>query len=152
DSCQVEGPTAEPIDVFDDHDVDPGGVDVGEQTLQRGAVEVRAAAAAIVVTIRDEGPARLLPEVTRARDPLRSLRDGVARCTCRRSRVDGAAHGLGWRRRHVGLHRTHTPVSRFPGTAAARPRKNVKPFHAVPVIRRAICDSERWRCPWYSNP
>jgi hypothetical protein len=39
----------QPVDLVDDHDVDPAGSDMGEQMLQGGSLQIAAGEAAIVI-------------------------------------------------------------------------------------------------------
>src|SRR5690606_20263081 len=54
---EVEERAAEAVDLVDDHDVDLARVDVGEQALERGALDVRAGEAAVVVALGQRLPA-----------------------------------------------------------------------------------------------
>ena len=46
-----------PVDLVDHDHVDPSGLDVGEQPLQRRALQRAAGEAAVVVAVRDQHPA-----------------------------------------------------------------------------------------------
>src|SRR5690606_14628038 len=54
---EVEERAAEAVDLVDDDDVDLARVDVGEQALERGALDVRASEAAVVVALGQRLPA-----------------------------------------------------------------------------------------------
>ena len=54
---EVHQRAAEPVDLVDDDDVDPAGLDVGEQPLQRRALQRAAGEAAVVVAVGDQHPA-----------------------------------------------------------------------------------------------
>ena len=58
---------------------------------------------------------------------LQPLRGGLAR-------VHGAPHGAGF---------VHLPVARLPDALAPESPKNTKPFQWLPVISRAMADSDR---------
>ena len=47
----------QPVDLVDDHDVDPAGPDIGEQALQRGALQIATREPAIVIAVLANHPA-----------------------------------------------------------------------------------------------
>src|SRR5690606_5947027 len=107
---EVQERSAEAGDLVNDDHVDLAGVDVGEQPLERGAIQILAAEAAVVVARADELPAlvRLRAHVLHARLTLRvegvelllePLRDALAcvdrapdRDLLRRALASTAAH------------------------------------------------------------
>ena len=143
---EIHQAAAEPVDLVDDHDVDPAVLDVGKQSLQRGPLQRAAGEAAVVVTVGNQQPAfRLL-----AGDVgLASLALGVEAVElliqaflARLPGVDRAAElaeDLG--RCGRLLHRP-APERRTP--------KKTHPFHRVPVMARAIAESDLYGRPWYS--
>ena len=54
---EVHQRARQPVDLVDHHDIDLAGLDVGEQPLQRRAIERAAGEAAIVIAIGHEQPA-----------------------------------------------------------------------------------------------
>jgi hypothetical protein len=40
--------SGQPIDLVDDHDADPAGLEIGEQVLQRGSLQIAAGEPAII--------------------------------------------------------------------------------------------------------
>ena len=142
----------QPVDLVDDDDVDPAGPDVGEQALQRRPLHVAAREPAIVIAgpgqypalvplAADVGLAGFALRLQRVELLLEPLLGGFAG-------VDRAALAARVSPRH-----RRSPSARRPGTDAGDDRrpaerfrfspKNSGPDHAVPVIFRAIADSER---------
>ena len=68
----------QPVDLVDDHDVDPAGPDIGEQALRRGSLEIAAGEPAIVIAGFGQYPAL----VALAAD------EGLAGFALRRERVE----------------------------------------------------------------
>jgi hypothetical protein len=56
---EVKQRSAQPVDLIDNHTIDPLGLDMAEQALQSGPLQVGAAEAAIVVTFGYYNPACL---------------------------------------------------------------------------------------------
>src|SRR6202040_714590 len=67
-----------PVDLVDDHDVDPAGSDIGDQVLQGGSLQIAAGESAIVIAGSDQYPAL----VALAAD------EGLAGFALRRERVE----------------------------------------------------------------
>src|ERR1700737_2777237 len=68
----------QPVDLIDDHDVDPAGPDVGDQVLQGGSLQIATGISAIVIAGSDQYPAL----VALAAD------EGLAGFTLRRERIE----------------------------------------------------------------
>ncbi len=144
---KVHQGAAEAIDLVDHHDVDPAGLDVGEEAPQGRALQRAAGHAAIVVAVGHQEPAfRALAEdvglaslalcVERVERLLQALLADLAG-------VDGAAQlaGRWWGKGSL------LPSPATAGAHAAarcwflRPKK-IQPFHRVPVIARATAESD----------
>ena len=121
-----------PIDLVDDHDIDPAGLHIGEQLAKGGAVHRAAGEAAVVVRAGQDGPALVLLaqdvgfaglalRVERVERLLQPLVAGDAG-------IDRAAHPSGGARCH--------------GASRSRRPKNAGPLRRVPVISRAMDESE----------
>src|SRR5690606_36416199 len=142
---EVEERAAQAVDLVDDHDVDLARVDVGEQALERGALDVRAGEAAVVVALGQRLPA-LAPH--RADIELRGLalrvegvEVGLEPLARRLAGVDGAAHPP-WRLGGAALRASAHPCppavrERF--LRWVRPAQR-KPFQLVPVTSRAMVE------------
>ena len=128
----------EPVDLVDHDDVDQPLLDVGEQLLQRRPLQRAAGEAAVVVGVADQRPAlgALAGDVG-----LAGLALGVQRVELLVEALLG---------RLPGVDRAAELADRLAlGTAAHaalrwlfRPKKT-RPFQRVPVIARAIAESER---------
>ena len=133
---------AETIDLVDHHHVDALRLDVGQQALQRRTLQRCAGDPAVIVAVRHQQPALGLL----ARDiGLAGLALGVERVElllqaflAGLARVDRAAELADDRLLHRRPRRLLRP-------------KNVSPFQRVPVIARAIADSDLYGRPWYSK-
>jgi hypothetical protein len=139
--CEVHQCPAQAVDLVDDHDVDTAALDVGEEALQRWPFERAAGEAAVVVLVGQLDPALgpLACNVGAARLALRveAVEFHVEPFLGRLAGVDRAAELP-----HEGL--LHAAPRRF-----FRP-KNTSPFHRVPVIARAIVDSDLYGRPCHS--
>ena len=131
---EVHQRARQPVDLVDHDDVDQPLLDVGEQPLQRRALQRAAGEAAVVVGLADQRPAlgALAGDVG-----LAGLALGVQRVElllqpllARLAGVDRAAELAGDRLRHAALPWRLRP-------------KNTRPFQRVPVMARAIAESER---------
>ena len=82
---EVRQRAGQPIDLIDDDDVDPPGLDIDEQVLERQANHRAAAEAAVVVTIPNQSPAlvRLALDVGLARG---RQSNSIRRCVARHAR------------------------------------------------------------------
>ena len=126
------------VDLVDDHHIDAVFFYVGKQPLQRRAVQRAPGDAAVIVVRSQFDPAlgALAGDIGAARVALRIERVELLLepFLARFSRVDGAAEFPGDRFCRAGL-------------CHARPRlflspKNRQPFQRVPVMARAIADSD----------
>ena len=135
---EIHQRAAEPVDLVDDNDVDALCLDVGEQSLQRRPLQRRAGNPAIIIVVGDEQPALglLACDVGLAGFALgiegvelllQSLFAGLAR-------VDRAAELPDDRLLHSDPRRFFKP-------------KNRSPFQRVPVMARAIADSDLYGRP-----
>ena len=138
---EVHQRARQPVDLVDHDDVDQPLLDVGEQPLQRRPLQRAAGEAAVVVGLADQRPALgalagdvglagLALGVQRVELLLQPLLGGLAG-------VDRAAELAGDRLRHAAL-----PCRLMP--------KNTRPFQRVPVMARAIAESERYGRPSHS--
>ena len=138
---EVHQRARQPVDLVDHDDVDQPLLDVGEQPLQRRPLQRAAGEAAVVVGLADQRPALgalagdvglagLALGVQRVELLLQPLLGGLAG-------VDRAAELAGDRLRHAAL-----PWRLMP--------KKTKPFQRVPVIARAMAESERYGRPCHS--
>ena len=123
----------QPVDLVDDDDVDPARFDVGDQALQRRALQRAAGEAAVVVAVGHQQPALglLARDIGLARLALgvEAVELHVEAFLARLAGVDRAAELADDRLLH------------------ARPRwflrpKKTSPFHRVPVIARATAESD----------
>ena len=133
DAGEVGQRPGQPVDLVDDHDIDAAGRHVGEQLAQAGAVHRAAGEAAVVVAAGQGGPALVLlaqdvgraglalrvERVERLLQPLVAGDAGIDRA------ADAAGGGLG----------DH-------GASPSRRPKKAGPLRRVPVISRAIDESE----------
>ena len=131
----------QPVDLVDHHDVNQPLLDVGEELLQTGPLQRAAGEAAVVVGVADQRPS------------LRALAGnvGLAGLALGLQRVELLVEPL-----LGGL----AGVDRAPELAgdglrhAARPwrltPKKMRPFQRVPVIARAMAESERYGRPSHS--
>ena len=135
---EVHQRARQPVDLVDHDDVDQPLLDVGEQLLQRRPLQRAAGEAAVIVGVADQRPAfRALAGDER----LAGLALGVQRVELL---VEALLGGL------PGVDRAAQLADRLAlGTAAhAALRwlfspKKTRPFQRVPVIARAIAESER---------
>ena len=145
---EVEQRPAEAIDLVDHHAVDLAGLDVVEQLLERGALDARAAEAAVVVSLGQDLPAlvphRLDVVLRRLALGVEGVEVGVEPLAGRLAGVDRAAHPAGLPGRlGLGGASAHSASSvvledvRF--LRVVRPAHR-KPFQVVPVITRAMVD------------
>ena len=130
---EVHERAAEPVDLVDDHDVDPARLDVGEQPLQRRPLQRPAGEAAVVVAVGDQEPALglLARDIGLAGLPLgiEGVELHVEPLLAALARVDGAAALEDDRAACEGF--AH-PLPRW----FLRPKKT-QPFQRVPVMARA---------------
>ena len=138
---EIHQRAAQPVDLVDDHDVDAAGLDVGEEALQGGPFERAAGEPAIVVLVGQLDPALgpLAGDVGAAGLALgvEAVELHVEPFLGRLARVDGAAELADDRLLHAALRRFFRP-------------KKVSPFQRVPVIARAIADSDLYGRPCHS--
>ena len=122
----------QPVDLVDDDLIDAAGVDLRHQALQRRALQVPSRDAAVVVTVGEQDPALV---------PL-APDEGLAGLALRIERVEVLLETL-----LRGLPRVDRAAE--PGHAERLPvkPKNRGPDQAVPVIRFATADSDRYVVP-----
>ena len=139
DAGEVGERPGQPVDLVDQDRVDPAGADVLEQPVQGRAVHRAAGEAAIVIAVGQGGPALVLlaediggaglalrvERVERLLQPLRGALAGVDRAADRLAGGSAARHGAARR---------------------ARPKK-AGPLRRLPVISRAMTESERQSRP-----
>ena len=130
---EVHERAAEAVDLVDDDDVDPAGLDVGEQPLQRRALQRAAREAAIVVVVRNQGPAfgLLAGDIGLASLPL-----GVEAVELHVEPFLGGLPGVDRAAEAPDDRLLHARLRWF-----LRPKKT-QPFQRVPVIARATADSD----------
>jgi hypothetical protein len=138
---EVHQRAAEAIDLVDDDHVDHPCLDVGQQPLQRRPLQRAAGEAAVVVAVTDQHPAfgALAGDVRLAGVALRvegvellvqALVGALPRVDRAAKLLDGRRHG-----RLVADAAAHAPALAF------SPKK-VQPFHLVPVMWRAMEESD----------
>ena len=144
--------SGQPVDLVDDHDIDPASPDIGEQALQRGPLQIAAGEPAIIITGLRQHPAFVLLAADvgltgfalrgqRVEFLLQPLLGGFAGCRSRNA--CGSRHPAALLLSIGALARSG---SREKCRVADRPSFNPKksgPDHAVPVIVLATADSER---------
>ena len=142
---EVHQRPGQPVDLVDHDDVDQPLLDVGEQLLQRRPFQRAAGEAAVVVGVSDQRPAlrALAGDVG-----LTGLALGVQRVELL---LEALLGGL------PGVDRAAKLADRLAfGTAAHAARlwlfspKKTRPFQRVPVIARAIAESDRYGRPCHS--
>ena len=141
------------VDLVDDHDIDPFGRDVGEQTLQRRPLHIAAGIAGVVVELGQRLPAFML---LAAHIRLAGLPLGVEGIELllepflrRLAGVDRAANAAAARtlpgclRRRRPLGWTHRSVVHGRAPFRSASPKNLGPDQWAPVISRATCVIDR---------
>ena len=136
-SCEVSKRAAQPVHLVDDDHVDATALDIAQQPLQRRPLHAAAGKSAVVVAVADEDPALvLLGFVCRPAPPpgvgVERVELHVEALVGRDAGVDGAAN--------FANGRFHVPLP-------FRRPKNAGPFQRVPVIARAIAESDLYRRP-----
>jgi hypothetical protein len=139
DAGEVGERAGQPVDLVDHDDVDGAGLDIREQLPQGGPVHRPAGEAAIVIVLRQCGPALMLlaGDIGRA-----GLALGVERVELllqtffgRLAGVDRAADD------HPGSGLAHDPLP------LSRKPKKAGPLRRDPVMARAMAESEAWVLP-----
>ena len=136
---EVHQRAAEAVDLVDDDDVDPAGLDVGEQPLQGRALQGAAGEAAVVVAVADQHPALglLAGDIGLAGlalgvEAVELHARALPRSTCGcRPRSGASADRL------PAMRRVFMPSPRW----FLRPKKT-QPFQRVPVMARATAESD----------
>src|SRR5262249_53494635 len=131
------------IDLVDHHDVDPARLDVGHEPLEGRTLQVTPGVTAIVVTIRHQDP----PLGLLARDiGLAGLALGVEGVELLLQTLIAGLAGVDRALPLVDNRLSHS-CPRW-----LRSPKKIQPFQRVPVISRAMADSDLKGRPWYSKP
>ena len=130
---------AQAIDLVDDDHVDQARLNVGHQPAQGGAFQGGAGKPAVVVVVWDQHPSlgTLAGDVRHAGVALgiEGVELALQPLFGALARIDGAAELLDRGGRHHELAPAHAPPR-------ARKPKKVQPFHRVPVMARAMADSD----------
>ena len=135
---EVHQRAGQPVDLVDDHDVDPAGLDVGHQALQGRAFQRAAGEAAIVVAVGNQQPALglLAGDVG-----LTGLALGVEAVELHVEPFLGRLAGVDRAAELPDDARRRLPHG-MPMPRAALEAEEHQPFQRVPVMTRATADSD----------